>query len=72
VIERIGYDSERDLRTRQARVLCQWGGFLVSWDEVKNYMHVESCFNAEDDLWEEASDIPAAVHQESVDRPGGD
>ncbi len=65
VIERIGYDSERDLENPTGSVFCANGaGFLVSWDEVKNYMHVESCFNAEDDLWEEASDIPAAVHQE--------
>ncbi len=43
VIERIGYDSERDVENPTGSVFCAQGaGFLVEWDEVKNYMHVES------------------------------
>ncbi|HEY9059636.1 MAG TPA: translation factor GTPase family protein [Pseudobacteroides sp.] len=43
VIERIGYDSERDLANPTGSVFCAQGtGFLVEWNEVKNYMHVES------------------------------
>ncbi|MDD6798355.1 MAG: TetM/TetW/TetO/TetS family tetracycline resistance ribosomal protection protein [Clostridia bacterium] len=43
VIETTGYDSERDLRNPTGSVFCAHGsGFLVSWDEVENYMHMES------------------------------
>lgn len=42
VIERIGYDSERDMGNPTGSVFCAHGaGFLVDWYEVKNYMHVE-------------------------------
>ncbi len=42
VIESIGYDSERDIENPTGSVFCAHGaGFLVDWDEVKNYMHVE-------------------------------
>lgn len=43
VVERIGYDSERDLRNPTGSVFCAHGsGFYVEWDQVKDYMHVES------------------------------
>jgi len=43
VIESIGYDSERDLENPTGSVFCTHGaGFLVEWDAVKDYMHVES------------------------------
>ncbi|MDF2869949.1 MAG: small GTP-binding protein domain protein [Anaerocolumna sp.] len=42
VIETIGYDSERDLYNPTGSVFCSHGaGFLVSWDKVKEYMHLE-------------------------------
>ncbi|WP_312369624.1 TetM/TetW/TetO/TetS family tetracycline resistance ribosomal protection protein [Lachnoclostridium sp.] len=42
VIESIGYDSERDIGNPTGSVFCAHGaGFLVEWNEVKNYMHVE-------------------------------
>lgn len=48
VIENIGYDSERDLLNPTGSVFCAQGaGFLVNWDEVKNYMHIESCLKKE-------------------------
>lgn len=48
VIECIGYDSERDLNNPTGSVFCAHGsGFLVPWDEVKSYMHLESCYSAE-------------------------
>ncbi len=51
VIESIGYDSERDLENPTGSVFCAQGaGFLVSWDEVKDYMHVESYLQKKDDL----------------------
>ena len=43
VIEAIGYDSERDIHNPTGSVFCAHGsGFYVEWDEVKDYMHVES------------------------------
>lgn len=51
VIESIGYDSERDLENPTGSVFCAHGaGFLVAWDEVKDYMHVESYLQKKDDL----------------------
>lgn len=43
VIESVGYDSEHDLDNPTGSVFCAHGaGFPVSWDEVENYMHLES------------------------------
>jgi ribosomal protection tetracycline resistance protein len=51
VIEQIGYDSERDIGNPTGSVFCANGaGFLVSWDEVKSYMHVESYIKKETDI----------------------
>lgn len=56
VIDSIGYDSERDLANPMGSVFCAHGtGFLVPWDEVKNYMHLESYFQKKGDLKEEAA-----------------
>ena len=49
VIEQIGYDSEADTNNPTCSVFCAHGaGFLVPWNEVENYMHVESCWQQED------------------------
>ena len=43
VIEKTGYDSERDTENPTGSVFCSHGaGFTVSWDKVKDYMHVDS------------------------------
>ena len=43
VIARIGYDFDMDFQDPAGSVFCAHGaGFVVPWDEVKNYMHVES------------------------------
>ncbi|MBQ3602121.1 MAG: TetM/TetW/TetO/TetS family tetracycline resistance ribosomal protection protein [Lachnospiraceae bacterium] len=43
VVEKIGYDSEKDIENPTSSVFCSHGaGFLVSWDEVSEYMHIES------------------------------
>src|SRR5690606_23464369 len=45
VIRTIGYDPERDVENPSGSVFCANGsGFLVSWDRVKDYMHVERYF----------------------------
>ena len=58
VIEAIGYDSERDRENPTGSVFCAQGaGFYVNWDEVKDYMHVESYLQNE----EESSDATTAI-----------
>ena len=43
VIESIGYIPEADLRNSPDSVFCAHGaGFVVPWNEVRDYMHVES------------------------------
>ena len=43
VIEEIGYDPEADLENTPDSVFCAHGaGFNVKWNEVKDYMHLES------------------------------
>lgn len=43
VIEAFGYDSERDLMNPTGSVFCAHGaGFLVNWNQVKDYMHIEA------------------------------
>jgi small GTP-binding protein len=43
VIAAIGYDSERDPDNPTSSVFCSHGaGFVVEWDKVHNYMHVDS------------------------------
>ena len=48
VIARFGYDAERDLNNPTGSVFCAHGaGFLVEWDKVKDFMHIESCVQQE-------------------------
>lgn len=48
VILASGYDSERDLLNPTSSVFCAHGaGFLVDWDQVHEYMHVESYLKRE-------------------------
>lgn len=43
VIKETGYDSERDTENPTGSVFCAHGaGFTVSWDKVRDYMHVDS------------------------------
>ena len=43
VIASMGYDSEADPANPTGSVFCAHGaGFVVPWDEVENYMHVET------------------------------
>ena len=46
VIEKTGYDVERDIRNTPDSVFCAHGaGYTVSWDEVPKYAHVDSVLN---------------------------
>lgn len=43
VLEQIGYECERDMRNPSGSVFCAHGaGFVVPWDEVREYMHLPS------------------------------
>lgn len=45
VVKKIGYEAERDTDNPSGSIFCAHGaGYYVEWDEVKDYMHVESCF----------------------------
>lgn len=51
VVKKIGYEAERDTDNPSGSIFCAHGaGYYVEWDEVKDYMHVESCFAGEGDL----------------------
>lgn len=43
VIDRIGYEAERDTQNPCGSVFCAHGaGFVAEWDQVENYMHLEA------------------------------
>lgn len=47
IVEAAGYDPEADLENPTGSVFCAHGaGFVVNWDQVEDYMHVESGWNA--------------------------
>lgn len=47
VVEAVGYDPEADFENPTGSVFCAHGaGFVVNWDRVEEYMHVESGWNA--------------------------
>lgn len=55
VVARIGYDSEHDLENPTGSVFCAHGaGFVVPWNEVRDYMHLDSTLDTEvPEIWEE-------------------
>ena len=49
VTEKAGYDSEKDIENPTGSVFCAHGaGFTVSWDRVKEYMHVPSVLQGQE------------------------
>ncbi|MEE1195471.1 MAG: translation factor GTPase family protein [Lachnospiraceae bacterium] len=49
IVESIGYDSERDLDNPTGSVFCAHGaGFVVPWNQVRDYMHVDCGFEMEE------------------------
>lgn len=62
VIGSIGYDPESDMSNPTGSVFCTHGtGYLVAWDEVKNYMHVESYLQKKNESIEETAQRQAAA-----------
>lgn len=68
VIAAIGYDSERDIDNPTGSVFCAHGaGFLVNWDEVKDYMHLESCLQPQKEgLLDETMQQQGAFEEEWI------
>lgn len=57
IIAAAGYDPDTDTENPSYSVFCaHGGGFEVSWDKVKDYMHLESCLKQE-------KTPPPAVHR---------
>ena len=57
VLEKTGYDPLGDTENPSSSVFCAHGaGFLVEWDKVPDYMHLESCLttrSADDGSWQQ-------------------
>ncbi len=48
IVEELGYEPEADLENTPDSVFCaHGGGFTVKWDQVPEYMHLESCLMPE-------------------------
>lgn len=64
VIKDMGYDSEIDAENPTGSVFCSHGaGFIVSWDQVEDYMHLDSGLQSSGKVMEKLSDqkeIPTA------------
>ncbi len=76
VIAAMGYDSEADLANPTGSVFCAHGaGFVVPWDEVEHYMHVETEWEEEPAVNMEKASEPKAVtgsaSQSSTRKSGG-
>ena len=72
VIETMGYDSEADLANPTGSVFCAHGaGFVVPWNEVENYMHVETEWEEEDEIAEAAVPVPSVPSQPVSRKSGG-
>ena len=62
VVKKIGYEAERDTDNPSGSIFCAHGaGYYVEWDEVKDYMHVESCFAGKGSG--EEGDLPLPVRR---------
>ncbi len=79
VVERIGYDSEEDTANPTGSVFCAHGaGFVVPWNEVPNYMHLEYVCDSEGhvmqkgglayDLEQQAEELRELAQRREADR----
>ncbi|MEY8427606.1 translation factor GTPase family protein [Lachnospiraceae bacterium 46-15] len=63
VVAVLGYDSERDLDNPTGSVFCAHGaGFVVEWDRVEEYMHLENVLPSRE---EKEQEIPVVVSERS-------
>lgn len=64
VIAAIGYDPEADIKNPTGSVFCAHGaGFVVPWDQVEEYMHLESCLKPKLSQEEELALAAQALEQ---------
>lgn len=71
VIENIGYDCDADLENTADSVFCSHGaGFVVSWDEVRDFMHLEGIsFDDDEDDGEDVQEAARAyVERAATDK----
>ena len=64
VIERVGYQPERDVDNPADSVFCDHGsGVVVKWDQVREHMHVDSGWRppGEESLQERTAPAPAPM-----------
>ena len=67
VISHINYQWESDLENSPDSVFCSHGaGFTVKWDQVRDYMHVDSGLSFADESLEEESQVKASRYLETV------
>lgn len=67
VVKEVGYDSERDWDNPTGSVFCAHGaGFVVKWDEVENYMHLQSTLESKETVDEEFVFPTAAARRAST------
>lgn len=61
LVSALGYDPERDVENTADSVFCAHGaGFVVKWNQVREYMHVQTGFGQEHP---EQADAPAPVRR---------
>lgn len=69
VFEEIGYDSERDLENPTSSVFCSHGaGFVVEWDKVSDYMHLESGWEPAITKEKSSTDFKIETYKEDVSK----
>lgn len=76
VIQNIGYDPEADLENPTGSVFCAHGaGFVVPWDQVEAYMHLQSGVDMDEldsESWyedvESAQNLGTAVDNANISR----
>lgn len=73
VLAQIQYDCESDMRNPSASVFCAHGaGFIVPWDEVYDYMHLEKRLGMRGTKWEKYGEnrLHKGEQQDDKDRTG--
>ena len=69
IIEAYGYDSERDLENPTGSVFCAHGaGFVVPWDQVEEYAHIETDWNEDAEEEEETYTVDRPMNYPTSNR----
>ena len=64
VIEEKAYDAERDLENPSSSVFCLHGvGTVISWDKVREYMHVDSGWGKESEEYDYDEELKKAARR---------